>query len=304
MLQFSSMREALPVFKALGAESRVQIMELLYREGDKNLNELAFRLGMTNSAISLHIGKLEQAGLIEIRSMPGKHGAMKLCRAVHDKLLVDLIPPTAENAYYDEIQIGHYTRCEAHPTCGLASPAGIIGELDDPRYFAFPQRFGAQILWFSTGFVEYELPNNLRAGEQPCALSISMELSSEAPGFCEDYPSDIHFFLNGVPLGFWVSPGDFGARRGRFSPEWWGGSMNQYGLLKNLIINRSGTFIDGSSKIGDVSIDDLHLDYNASLTLRIAVPSDTRNPGGLTLFGIGFGDYNQPIKVKMSYEQG
>ena len=52
MLQFSSMLEALPVFKALGAESRVQIMELLYREGDKNLNELAFRLGMTNSAIS------------------------------------------------------------------------------------------------------------------------------------------------------------------------------------------------------------------------------------------------------------
>ncbi len=303
MLQFGTMRDALPVFKALGAESRVRILEILYREGNKNLNDLAVMLGMTNSAVSLHVGKLEQAGLIEIRSLPGRHGAMKLCRPVHDKLLVDLAPPAQERAYCDEIQIGHYTRCEAAPTCGLACPNGIIGELDDPRYFAFPQRFDAQILWFSTGFVEYSLPNNLRAGERPTALSISMELSSEAPGHCDDYPSDIHFSINGIPLGYWVSPGDFGGRRGRFGPDWWGDGLNQYGLLKSLIVNRDGTFIDGSCRIGDITVDDLHLDYNASLTLRLAVPPDTRNPGGLTLFGVGFGDYNQPIRVKMSYEE-
>ncbi len=302
MLQFDSMQAALPVFKALSAPARVRILQILYQEGDKNLNDLAALLGMTNSAVSLHIGKLEQAGLIEIRSMPGRHGAMKLCRCVHDKLLVDLCPPATENAYYDEIQIGHYTRWEARPTCGLASAGGIIGELDDPRYFSFPERFQAQILWFSAGFVEYELPNNLRAGERPTALSVSMELSSEAPGFCDDYPSDIYFSLNGTPLGYWVSPGDFGGRRGRFSPNWWGGGLNQFGLLKSLIINRNGTFIDGGSKIGDVTIDGLQLDYNAGLTLRISAPANARNPGGLTLFGAGFGDYNQAIQVKMSYE--
>ena len=44
-------------FKALSAPMRLKIMEILYEDGDKNLNDLANMLGLTNSAISLHIKK-------------------------------------------------------------------------------------------------------------------------------------------------------------------------------------------------------------------------------------------------------
>ena len=129
-----------------------------------------------------------------------------------------------------------------------------------------------------------------------------MEISSEAPGIREEYPSDIYFSVNGIPIGCWISPGDFGAHRGRFNPSWWPDDKNQYGLLKEISVNEEGTFIDGGLKISDVTIDQLDITYNSSLTLRIAAPLDTANSGGMTLFGKGFGDFNQGIKMCMIYE--
>jgi hypothetical protein len=114
---------------------------------------------------------------------------------------------------------------------------------------------------------------------------------------------NIYFSLNGIPLGKWISPGDFGARRGMFSPHWWPDALNQYGLLKTLIINKNGTFIDGNSKISSTTISDLNIDYNSSIELKFEVPKDTANCGGLTLFGSTFGDYNQDIVVKLYYTE-
>ena len=36
--------------------------------------------------------------------------------------------------------------------------------------------------------------------------------------------------------------------------------------------------------------------------VRFSVPKDTKNVGGFTLFGEGFGDYNQSIKMQTFYE--
>ena len=179
--------------------------------------------------------------------------------------------------------------------------AKACGALDDVRAFTFPEHFEAEILWFASGYVEYLLPNHLQPGQKLERLEISFEISSECPGFNEDYPSDIHFSINGIPLGVWISPGDYGARRGYVSPSWWPSSLNQYGLLKNLIISREGTFMDGGQKLSGVTTEDLHIDYNSLITLRIEVPRDTLNCGGCTLFGEQFGDYNQAIRVKAFY---
>lgn len=43
--------------------------------------------------------------------------------------------------------------------------------------------------------------------------------------------------MNGISLGKWTSPGDFGVMRGRLTPAWWKSDVNQYGLLKVLRIN-------------------------------------------------------------------
>ena len=72
--------------------------------------------------------------------------------------------------------------------------------------------------------------------------------------------------------------------------------------MKVLLINDKGTFIDGGNKISDVKIDDLSIDYTTPISFRFEVPEDTAHPGGLTIFGAGFGNHNQSIKSKISYE--
>ncbi len=97
-----------------------------------------------------------------------------------------------------------------------------------------------------------------------------MELESEAPGYNEDWPSDIHFLLDGIPIAMWTAPGDYGTQRGIFTPDWWYEDWNQYGLLKALQINHRGTFIDGVRK-SDVTIDTFG--YTDKSTIHLRSPS-------------------------------
>ena len=127
-----------------------------------------------------------------------------------------------------------------------------------------------------------------------------MEISSEAPGVCNDWPSDIHFYVNNVNVGSWTSPGDFGDSKGILTPTWWFPNWNQYGLLKLLNVNSFGTFIDGM-KISDVTLEDLGLTYKSDILLKLAVPEETKHVGGLTIFGKNFGNYNQGISVRLIY---
>lgn len=302
MLYLSSLEEAQKTLRALSAPKRIEIMKKLYAQPGLSMNELAEALELTNSAITMHVGKLAQAGLVQIETTSGKRGTMKLVSPCHDRLVIDMAPAREERRFYqDEIRIGCFTSCSISPTCGIATPKKLIGALDDVKAFTFPEHFDADILWFASGYVEYGLPNHLQPGQQLRELQISFEISSECPGYNEDYPSDIHFFINGIPLGVWVSPGDYGARRGYMSPSWWSPSLNQYGLLKTLIINEKGTFIDGGQKLSELTIEALHIDYNSLISFRIEVPRDTPNCGGCTLFGEHFGDYNQSVRIKAFY---
>lgn len=305
MLYYKSLEEAQMVLKALSAPMRLKIMELIYQNDRMSMNDLAQSLGVTNGAVSIHVGKLEDAGLVRIKTTSGKRGVMKIVLPIHDRLMIDLAPSgDNQKCHEDDIRVGQYTDAGIAPTCGLATNDKIIGSLDDPKVFSFPEHFEAGILWFTTGFVEYTLPNHLQPGQIPVQLEISFEISSECPGYNEDYPSDIYFSVNHIPLGMWISPGDYGARKGYVSPSWWPEYLNQYGLLKTLIINRDGCFMDGSRRLSDITIEDLHLDYNSSLHFRVEVPRDTPNPGGCTLFGRDFGDYNQSIRVRLYYQEG
>ena len=304
MLYFRSVGEAENVFKALSTPMRVKIMEMIYEDDSLSMNDLAEALGLTNGAVSMHVGKLEEAGLVRIKITSGKRGTMKIVRPRYDRLMIDLAPvKEARHCYTDDICVGYYTTCHGTPTCGLATSKEIIGSFDDPRVFSFPDRFQAGILWFTSGYVEYNLPNHLQAGQILTELQISFEISSECPNTNEDYPSDIYFSINDTALGMWISPGDYGGRGGYVSPAWWPEPLNQYGLLKTLIINSEGCFMDGTKKLSDVTIQDLGIDYNSYITFKFEVPKDTANCGGLTLFGEDFGDHNQAIRIKAYYDE-
>ena len=52
------------MFKVLGVETRVKIIELLKAKGPKGVKDLASTLGITPAAVSQHLKILKQAGLV------------------------------------------------------------------------------------------------------------------------------------------------------------------------------------------------------------------------------------------------
>ena len=143
MLYFKSLVEAEEVFKALSAPMRLRIMELINENDQLSMNDLAETLNLTNSAISMHVSKLEAAGLVAVQTASGKRGIMKVVRPIHERLIVDMADmgdKTAKDCYTDDIAIGHYTKIDVHPTCGLSTASKIIGDLDNPKVFSY--RFG------------------------------------------------------------------------------------------------------------------------------------------------------------------
>lgn len=303
MLHVKNLDEGLEIFKALGSELRINIIKFLQENHEMNMNELATSLGITNGALTSHIKKLEESGIIQVMTERGSHGNQKVCKVAVDKIVVDVESEENEedqNIYNTEVKVGHYSDYEVYPTCGLATSQAIVGEVDDPRYFSHPDRINAGILWFTKGYIEYIIPNLLPSATKIDQITVSLEISSEAPGINNDWPSDISILLNDVKIGTWTSPGDYGDVQGIFTPDWWFPNWNQYGLLKMIVINKKGTFVDGL-KISDVTINEFNLDYKSTVRFKFEIEEDAKNVGGITIFGSEFGNYNQDIKVRIAY---
>lgn len=303
MLHVKNLDEGLEIFKALGSELRINIIKLLQENHEMNMNELATSLGITNGALTSHIKKLEESGIIQVMTERGSHGNQKVCKVAVDKIVVDVESEENEedqNIYNTELKVGHYSDYDVYPTCGLATSQAIVGEVDDPRYFSHPDRINAGILWFTKGYIEYMIPNLLPSATKIDQITVSLEISSEAPGINNDWPSDISILLNDVKIGTWTSPGDYGDVQGIFTPDWWFPNWNQYGLLKMIVINKKGTFVDGL-KISNVTINEFNLDYKSTVRFKFEIEEDAKNVGGITIFGSEFGNYNQDIKVRIAY---
>ena len=245
----------------------------------------------------MHVKKLEEANIIKTE----KIGQQKISSLRVDKIDISF-PEKIFNAFDTKetsIPIGHYTNYAIEPTCGLATIHDFIGKVDEPRYFVDPRRMDARILWFTSGFVEYQSPNFLNAEDTLEMLEVSVEISSEFPFSNDNWPSDITFSLNGVELGTWTSPGDFADIRGKYTPDWYPDNLNQYGLLKTIRITKHLTNMNGEP-LSDITINDIPKDQD-TWHLRIEVKEDAEHVGGCTLFGKGFGNYDQDIKLKVYY---
>lgn len=294
--------EYLPIYEGLASKVRLKILRLLCKR-KMNVKELAAEIGVSSSIMTMHIRKLESAGLIKTELVPGKSGQQKVSAIAMNEIRIRLYEN--ELAAYKKNKsvcpVGHYTNFEVEPTCGLATDTEFIGNVDDPRYFMDPRRMDARILWFTKGFVEYKVPNFLVGNEHPELIEISLELSSEYPFTNDNWPSDIAFYLNDQYLGYWTSPGDYGDKKGKYTPEWWPQDINQYGLLKKLLITHHGTYIDGDL-ISNKTIMDVDV-FRDIFTLKIAVPEEAEHVGGLTIFGKGFGNYDQDIEIKVYYSE-
>lgn len=292
----------LPVYEALDSSVRIKIINLL-TDAPLNVKEIASKLELSSAIITMHINKLEKAGIVKGERTRSKGGVQKICSLIVDGIKIDFPKEIRERVKHHEyiVPIGQYTDFEVTPTCGLATTEKIIGYFDDARYFLDSQRVDAKILWFTQGFIEYKLPNYLLATEEPRELEISMEISSEAPGANKNWPSDISFIINGIKVGQWTSPGDFADEKGKYTPIWWNRDINQYGMLKVLKINEKGSFIDGE-KISDAKLADVNI-RSKQWTLRLEVAADAEHIGGLTIFGSGFGNYDQDLIFRLYYTE-
>ena len=291
------------VLHGLASPARVRILRLLHDRGGVNVNDIAQALGLPQSTVSANLQILESAGLIRTESQKGRKGSQKLCYSAFDEVLVMFRDdPDGINANGIEVAmpIGLYTKCEVSAPCGLCSPQGIIGLLDVPGTFLNPDRMNAGLMWFTHGFVEYQFPNNARlVGKSVAALEFSLEISSEVPGTSAEWPSDITVSVNGREIGMWTSPGDFGDMRGVFTPDWWKLKGSQYGMLKSWRVTPEGSFVDGV-KISSLTPNDLDISAHHSIRLRIEVKADANHPGGVNIFGRGFGNYDQDIVLRLT----
>lgn len=299
-MRIKANEEWLPVYQALASKVRLQIINIL-AYGPKNIKELADDLDLSSAVMTMHIRKLEKAGIISSERVKSNGGIQKLCSLAIDYLEIDFPKGLDKEREYHEtiIPVGHYTDFNILPTCGLATREKVIGYFDDPRYFLDVERVNAKILWFMKGYIEYRIPNYLMPNQELDELEISMELGSEAPGYNNNWPSKLNFYINGKYIGQWTSPGDFGDKRGRFTPTWWSSDINQYGLLKVLKVNHKGSWMDGV-KISNVTLEELNIGQK-NIDFKIEVSEKDGNAGGLTIYGAGFGNYDQDIIVKLYY---
>ena len=136
--------DLLALGRALDSAARVEALRLLSQEGSLSAGELAQKLGLTPGAMTGHIRRLQEAGLVDVENANGAHGVRRMVRLRQKRLALNLeAAPEAERSYAVELPVGAYAAHRALPTCGLAAPEGWIGQVDDPRAFDDPRRFSA-----------------------------------------------------------------------------------------------------------------------------------------------------------------
>lgn len=303
-LSFDNPDELVTVTHALSTRSRVDILRLLISQ-NLNIVEIAEALKLPVSTVASNIKVLEAARLINTELLPASRGAMKVCSRNYDDIHIALnlekaIPKGDIQVYEVDMPIGHYSDCEVSPTCGMANGEGMIIREDEPASFYHPKHVGAQIMWFRKGYVEYLMPLEIPTEAVIESLELSMEICSEAPNYDHNWPSDISVWINGVEIGMWTCPGDFGDRRGKLNPAWWFEWSTQYGLLKTWRVDKNKTTLD-MEKISAVDLAQLNLQNSHKLRVRIGMKPDAVHQGGVNLFGRQFGDYDQNIKMTVHY---
>lgn len=293
----------LSFFQALASETRLKIISLIQNK-EMSIKDLSDTLDLSSAVITKHINKLEDVGIVESYTQPGIRGLLKLCRIKTSEVQVILnnnYEKNTSNFTEIDVPIGSYSSFKVYAPCGLASKDKLFGILDDPRYFASPNRSDISLIWFTSGYLEYSIPIYDIDFSNLSEIEISLEICSEFPGYNNSFKSDIYFYLNNIILGKWTSPGDFGDRKGVFTPSWWN-LGTEYGLLKIIKINNDGVYLDGIKLSKSTLKDYLNKDLDC-ISFKIECPTYAHNPGGINIFGDNFGNFNQNIKFKCYYNK-
>ncbi|MBR2988764.1 MAG: ArsR family transcriptional regulator [Clostridia bacterium] len=291
--------------RALANEDRIKIIRLILKQ-PLNIYEIARKLNLPFSTVSNHITVLEDAGLINVETVQGVKRHVKMCgRKLHRIAFYfknNQQDTHSSEVFTLEMPVGHFTEAEVSKPCGLYvtdanNENGHFIATDRPFIFFSPERFNAQLIWFGSGFVSYNFINNCY--EKTCSkLELSLELCSEITYHRNDWPSDIFIKINEVYALTILSPGDYGGRRGKYSPTNIPIENTQFGLLYNIKIDNTGVYLN-NTLINNLTIDDFAIPSNPYVKLTIGVDENATHCGGVNIFGKGVGDYDQPILLTL-----
>lgn len=302
-LNLSDIEYTAKICKALSSETRLEILRCLVKK-PMTISQLAEEFYLPISSMCLHVNTLKNAGLINVLPKPGIRGTKKLCGITAASVFLDLF--SHENrlvhkpSAYVYMPIGHYCNCEITPPCGIATANSYLSEEDSPYGFYSPDHINASLLWLTSGFLEYQFSNELLLIDQIDHIEFSFEICSEAPGYNNDWPSDISLELNHKHVTTLHTLADYGGRRGIYNPSWWNDSNTQFGEFKIIHVTHTGCFIN-NQKVSDETIQSLGLLNGYSFSFKLCVDSNSEHVGGMNLFGKFFGDYAQDIIMKVDY---
>ncbi|MDR2631832.1 MAG: helix-turn-helix domain-containing protein [Spirochaetaceae bacterium] len=294
------------VLKALASPVRLKMLYALVEKSGVNISELAEQFQLPLSSAALHVRVLEEAGLIFTQEKPGVRGAQKICAILAEDVYLNLFhrkesdKPSRDVGY--SMPLGNYFDCSVTKPCGIAGRRAFIGIEDSENAFYSPNRIHAQLIWFTTGFLEYRFSNHFIKSEKIRELSFSFEACSEAPGYDNEWPSDITVWINHQEVFTFRSAGDYGGKRGIYNPDWWPDTSTQYGELHRLEIFAQGCFGDGR-KSSDLTLEELRVSEGEYISFKIGVKEDNEYPGGINLFGEHFGNYRQNISLSAKLER-
>ena len=254
-LELDKPEESAAVLKAIASPERLKILKCItVSNPSPNVKELAEKLDLPITTTSLHVRVLEKAGLIYMKEIKGlRNGTQKICILFVQDIHMNFKNPKQDENQTRNIQysmpLGNYFDCKVTRPCGMAGKKNPIGIDDSTQVFYSSSRLNAQIVWFTSGFLEYRFPNLFANQQELLKLSFSFEACSEAPDYNNDWPSDITVWINNNEVFTFRSAGDFGGKRGILNPDWWPEHSSQYGELHQIEITRKGCFGDGKKHL-------------------------------------------------------
>ena len=292
------------ICEALSNKKRLEILNILQIPPCSiSVTDLSNKLNIPISTLKHHLDILYAASLITISYMTTKYGTTKIiARDLHGvnlKLYKNIkeVKKTLKTKKIS-IGVGHFNNVYSD-NFGFATDKEFINFLGT-SYF-HPKRIDAQLVFSTSGQIEYYVDNTIAKTNNIKKLKISLEICSEAPFYNNDFISDITFWINNKEILTYVSSGDYGERKGLLNPAWWSPNNTQYGKLLIITIDETGVYLDSELINKKVNINTLNLDSSNKIILKIGNKTTARNIGGWNIFGKNLGDYPQDIDFEFFY---
>lgn len=287
--------------RAVSVPERLAVLKCILL-ASKSVPDIAAELNLPASSVARHIDILDKAGLIYTSLQPGPKGHTKYCSqaVLSVTLSLEADDSRKEDAGYEvEMPLGMFSHCHIKAPCGMTGAEGKIADFDNPKIFFSPVRTKAECIWFDCGFISYNFPADFSDKQRFSKISFTFEICSETLYYNNNWPSDITVRVNDVEVTTFTSPGDFGGRRGKYTPSYWPVTSTQFGLLKNITVGSDGVFVDNSFVSDKVHFADLKIYDGSAIKLDIGIKDDATHRGGINLFGKNFGDFPQSIVMSL-----